>query len=369
MKSDVRKKRVGVLMGGLSAEREISMRSGEAVAQALEGRGYDVERVLVDENLDRTLREKAIDVAFLAVHGAYGEDGCLQGFLEILGIPYTGSSVTACASAMDKHVAKQLFRIHNLPTPPSYKLDAEAATSASETHGSFGFPVYVKPRRSGSSLGGGRAQNLEELDTQIADAFAYDDHILVEQFIEGREITVGVLNGKALGALEICTASGVYDYEAKYDSKETRYLPLRGLEEQRVSEQTLASLLRIAESAHACLGASGATRVDFILSPERNEYLLEVNMIPGLLPTSLLPRIAAQAGIDYGSLCEAMLESAQCHGASRQPRPSNAASAAKAEPTLNTGRKPLPSPQLGGENGRKKTSSYRQDAVMLAAGK
>ena len=147
------RRRVGVLLGGLSAEREVSLRTGESVAAALEERGHEVVKILVDRGVDQVLRQTPIDVAWIALHGRWGEDGCIQGLLEMLGIPYTGSGVLASALAMDKLKAKELFRLHNVPTPPYYVVDAEGLSEIDEVHGSFGFPVVVKPRREGSSIG------------------------------------------------------------------------------------------------------------------------------------------------------------------------------------------------------------------------
>src|SRR5687767_6324078 len=186
--------RVGVVMGGSSAEREISLRSGEAVAEALAGLGHDVTRIVLgagDEAL-RQLVDAELDVAFLSLHGRLGEDGCVQGLLELLGIPYTGSSVLSSALAMDKVKAKELFRLHNVPTPPYYLVHAGDDLADLETmHGSFGFPVVVKPRGEGSSLGVRKADNMRELVAGIESALELDEVALVERFVPGIEINVG----------------------------------------------------------------------------------------------------------------------------------------------------------------------------------
>ena len=199
----MKSKRVGILMGGMSAERDVSLRTGEGIYEALKERGYDVVRIFVDRDIDRVLRQNPIDVAFLALHGTYGEDGCVQGLLEIMGIPYTGSSVMASALAMDKLKAKQLFRLYNVPTPPYYMVNQVELGDLAEVHGSFGFPAFVKPRCQGSSVGAGRAEDLADLRTRCEEALRFDEHALVERYVAGREINVGVLDVKALGAIEI----------------------------------------------------------------------------------------------------------------------------------------------------------------------
>src|SRR5689334_14288430 len=203
-------------MGGVSAERDVSLRTGEGIYEALAERGYNVTKIFVDRELDRTLRNQPIDVAFLALHGTYGEDGCIQGLLEILGIPYTGSGVLASALAMDKLKAKELFRLHNVPTPPYYSVEAEQVGDLEELHGSFGFPAFVKPRRSGSSVGAGKADDLGELKLRVDEAVQFDRSVLVERFVPGREVAVGILDGRALGAIEIVPKGSFYDYRSKY---------------------------------------------------------------------------------------------------------------------------------------------------------
>lgn len=298
-------KRIGVLLGGTSEEREISLKTGEAVFAALADRGYDVVKIDVGADIDVVLRATPIDVAFLALHGRYGEDGCIQGLLEIMGIPYTGSSVLASALAMDKLKAKELFRLHNVPTPPYYHLDAKALGRLEDVHGSFGFPVVVKPRRQGSSIGVTRANDLVSLRGGVEDALRFDRHVLVERFIRGREIAVGILDGKALGAIEIAPKNAFYDYSAKYRPGMSEYFfPAR------LSPARYRNVCTIAERASACLDCTGATRVDVIATEGENEYVLEVNTLPGLTTTSLLPKIAAAAGYDFGDLCEAILASA-----------------------------------------------------------
>ncbi len=321
--------RVGVVMGGSSAEREISIRSGEAVVGALSGLGYDVTPVVLGSGADalNELAQAELDVAFLALHGRLGEDGCVQGVLELLGIPYTGSSVLASALAMDKMKAKELFRLHNVPTPPYYVFGAEhVAIDLGEVHGSFGFPVIVKPRREGSSLGVARANDLSELAQAIDCALGYDSSVLVERFIEAKEVAVGILDGRVLGAIEIAPHSGVYDFHSKYTPGMTDYfMPAR------LPAARYRGVLNLAERAAQALDTSGAVRVDLLVTEGQNEYVLEVNTLPGMTESSLLPKIAAAAGFGFAELCEAILASATLHTGTKRP---TAEVAATAEPAI-----------------------------------
>jgi D-alanine-D-alanine ligase len=302
-------RRVGVLMGGTSGEREVSLRTGEGVAHALETRGHDVVRVIVgDEPIDRTLREASVDVAFLALHGRGGEDGCIQGMLELLGIPYTGSSVLASALAMDKLKAKEMFRLHNIPTPPYYvATEAELATLA-ELHASFGFPVIVKPRNEGSSIGLAKADDMDALRAGILAALEHDKWALVERYVKATEVHVGLLDGGVLGCIEVAPKGGLYDYTSKYTPGHTDYvIP------PRIAPTRARGVMNLAERAARALGCTGAVRVDVLVTEGENEYVLEVNTLPGMTPTSLLPKIAESAGIDYGTLCEMILDGAELH--------------------------------------------------------
>jgi D-alanine-D-alanine ligase len=317
-------RRVGVVMGGSSGERDVSMRSGTAVAAALADRGHDVVPVVLGDNEDvaSALAKARIDSAFLALHGRYGEDGCVQAVCELLGVPYTGSSVLSSALAMDKVKAKELFRLHNVPTPPYYTISADdERADLEDTHGSFGFPVMVKPRSEGSSLGLSRANSMSELARAVDSALQYDDVVLVERFITGREITVGILDGRVLGAVEVAPISGVYDYESKYTPGRTEYF-----QPARIPATRLRGVLNLAERAAKALDCSGAVRVDLLVTEGENEYVLEVNTLPGMTETSLLPKIASAAGYDFGSLCEAILDGARLHQGTKKSRTASRAS-------------------------------------------
>ena len=308
-------RRVGVVMGGASAEREISLRSGQAVQAALERLGHDVTPIVLGTGTDPFLALCAsdVEVAFLALHGRFGEDGCVQGLLELMQIPYTGSSVLSSALAMDKLKAKEMFRLHNVPTPPYYVLDAEQADDLDEVHGSFGFPVVVKPRREGSSLGISRVTQPSELRPAVELALSFDDSLVVERFVKAKEIAVGILDGRVLGAIEVAPKSGFYDFESKYTPGATEYfMPAR------LPETRYRGVLNLAERAAHALDTSGAVRVDLLVTEGQNEYVLEVNTLPGMTPTSLLPKIAKGAGFDFDALCAAILERATLHASMPQ---------------------------------------------------
>jgi D-alanine-D-alanine ligase len=313
------KKRVGVLMGGDSAEREVSLRTGDGVAKALLARGHEVVPVVLGDgpgdDVAAAIKAGRIDVAFLALHGRGGEDGCIQGLLELLRIPYTGSSVLASALAMDKLKAKEMFRLHNVPTPPYYSVLASDLTDIQELHGSFGFPAIVKPRSEGSSVGLSKCEDMVQLMHGIDAALTHDSHALVERFIRGREIHVGMLNGRVLGAIEVIPKGGLYDYNAKYTAGQTDYVCPPDMPATR-----MIGVMNLAERAARALGCTGACRVDLLVTEGENEYVLEVNTLPGMTPTSLLPKIAANAGIEYGALCEDILSGARLHNHSDRSR-------------------------------------------------
>jgi D-alanine-D-alanine ligase len=308
----LRDKMIGILMGGVSAEREISLASGEAVYKALCKRGYNVQRLLVDNDVDEVLRQAEVGVVFNALHGRYGEDGCVQGLLELRGIPYTGSGVLASALAMNKFKAKDLFRLYNLPTPPYYVLRREQMLDLGEIHDAFGFPVVVKPAGEGSSVGVSIARDMRELRRACGKAFSLDQTILVERYIPGQEVHVGILNGRALGAIGIIPHNDFFDYESKYTAGHAHFqMPAR------LSPQRYRGVLNQALRAHEALGCTGATRVDMIVSDLGNEYILEINTLPGLTAQSVLPRIASHAGVGYEDLVVEVLENAKLHTAVR----------------------------------------------------
>lgn len=296
-------KKIGVLMGGLSAEREVSLKSGAAVYKALLASGYDAVAIDVGRDLAGRLVAEGVEVAFICLHGRYGEDGAVQGLLELLGIPYTGSGVLASALAMDKIFAKKIFAASGMTiTPYVVFRQGEAATVAALP---FSLPVVVKPSREGSSVGVSIVKTAETLQAAMDAAFRYDREILVEQYVKGREIQVGILDGRAIGAIEIVPKNEFYDFEAKYtDGMATHILPAP------LPPAQYAALLKAGEQAHGCLGCSGYSRVDFIVTPAGGAYVLEVNTLPGMTALSLLPEIAQGAGIGFAELVERILLSA-----------------------------------------------------------
>ena len=297
-------------MGGLSSERELSLRTGEAVHAALVDRGHDAVKVFVDSDLDLVLRAEHVDLAFLALHGRYGEDGCVQGLLELFGIPYTGSSVLASALAMDKLKAKELFRLHNLSTPPYY-VHVRGEGAPGDQHGSFGFPSVVKPRAEGSSLGVRRVDEVDELDVAVEEALRFDDHVLVERYIEGTEVHVAVLGGRPLGAVEVDRAGRMFDYAARHHAAMPLYVP------PRLSAERLRGALTMAMRASRALECTGLCEVDIVVSERGNEHVLEVDTQPSLAAHALVPKIAHASGMSFEELVEAVLCEARLHTARR----------------------------------------------------
>ncbi len=299
-RDELKQKKIGVLLGGLSAEREISLRTGTAALQALERLGYQVVAIDAGTDLPEQLREAEVEVAFIALHGRFGEDGRVQGLLEMLQIPYTGSGVLASSMAIDKVVTKQMLLYHELPTP-GFDFMRPGDSGDSLFQRCKHLPLVVKPSREGSTIGISIARSREALRHGIDTAAALDGTVLVEEYIDGIELTVSVLNGQALPIIQIVPKEGFYDYQAKYTAGETKYLlpaPIDPLSYQRVQQAAVA--------ACRALGCRGAARVDFMLR-EREFYCIEVNTIPGMTETSLLPKAARQAGIGFDELVEQIL--------------------------------------------------------------
>lgn len=297
-------KRIGVLMGGLSAEREVSLKSGMAVHQALLKRGYDSTAIDVRHNVADLLREERIEVAFVALHGRYGEDGCIQGLLELLQIPYTGSGVLASALAMHKLYSKQAFAAAGLTITP-YVAVRRGETLTAEAL-PFGLPVVVKPVQEGSSVGVSIVKTVDALQAALDDAFRYDATVLVEGYVKGQEVQVGILDDQPVGAIEIIPKKEFYDYEAKYtDGMAEHVFPAR------LAPELYAKVQQLGLKAHQALGCSGYSRVDFLVTEAGDCYLLEVNTLPGMTALSLLPEIAQKgAGLDFETLVERIVASA-----------------------------------------------------------
>ena len=307
--------RVGVLLGGISSERAVSLRSGAAMVAALARRGYRVQAIDAGRDLNERLRQQPIDVALLAVHGCWGEDGQLQGLLETLAIPYSGSGVAASAIGMDKVLTKRLLRDAGIATPPwwSFRLaadDAAAIAAAVATLSTTPHDWFVKPASGGSSVATGRATDPPQLAAALQRAAAVAPTQLVEQTIVGAEVTVSVLNGVALPAIQICPREGFYDYTNKYSQGRTDYL----IPPRDVDSALLPKLAALAELAYNTIGCRGVARVDFIVTAAGDVWLLEINTLPGMTETSLAPKAAAAVGITFDELVERMLESATLDG-------------------------------------------------------
>jgi D-alanine-D-alanine ligase len=348
-------KKIGVFMGGISTEREVSLRSGAAIYSALKGLSYNAvgititnqssvnsqqssEQSLVnshsslvkpsdqcpvtsDQKNDQrpvtddlstnssfitcypsqiceVLNGEGVEMAFIALHGGYGENGSIQGMLEVLGIPYTGSGVLASALAMDKEASKKIFIYHNIPVAAFVVLSKEQRAKRIE----FNLPWVVKPATEGSSVGVSIVREEVRFREALEKAFSFGSRVIVEKFIGGKEIHIGILNDTVLGGVEVRPSLEFYNYEAKYTAGLTKYIlpPEIGTEAYKKAKD-------IALSAHIALGCKGATRVDLRVDSEGNPYVLEVNTIPGMTEMSLLPKIARLAGFDFSGLIEEIL--------------------------------------------------------------
>ena len=295
--------RVAVLMGGPSAEREVSLKSGNAVLAALKRQGVDAHGMDTDKSSVRILEDGKFDRVFIALHGRWGEDGVIQGILEVLDIPYTGSGVLGSALGMDKLRSKYLWLATGFPTPEFVVL--EPGTDLNQVAAKLGLPVFVKPVREGSSLGVSKAKTVAELKAAREMAAKYDDKVIAERFIDGAELTCGILGDLALPLIRIETDREFYDYEAKYILDTTRYVCPCGLPANQ--ERTIQQLaLRV----FAAIGCSGWGRVDFMLDKAGHPYALEVNTVPGMTDHSLVPKAAKQAGMDFDELVIRILEKA-----------------------------------------------------------
>ncbi len=296
---------IGILCGGPSAESEISVRSGTAIYEALRSTKLSVSLVKLSNDIDRIpeeIKKSGISCAFIALHGRFGEDGTVQALLEGLGIPYTGSTVESSRYAMDKIAARHRWIAARLPVPRMVLAEPiNAAARAKEIK----FPLMVKPVEQGSSIGMTIVDSAEQLPAAAENAGRYGEVIMLEELLPGPEYTVGILEDKPLPVIQVVPKNRFYDYEAKYTPGMTEYrvpAPLAESETRRMQE--------IALRAHEVLGCRCYSRVDFILTPDRGPVLLELNTIPGMTETSLLPKAAAAAGISFPELCRRMLESA-----------------------------------------------------------
>ncbi len=301
--------KVAVLKGGRSLERGVSLRSGARVEDALQRLGHEPLPIDAGGDLVERLLDERPDVAFVAMHGQGGEDGTAQELLEILGVPFTGPGVAACARCMDKVLAKHELRGAGVPTPDWFAFNETAfrelgaADALGRLEQRLGFPLVVKPSRGGSALGVKFAAGREEIPGALVSAFSYDDRVLLERFVEGRELAVSVLGGEPLPVVEAIPGGGDrYDFEARYEIGRTEFVCPAGL-----SEEQTAAVTRTALAAYEALGCAGFSRVDLILAAD-GPQVLEVNAIPGLTDTSLLPQAAEAAGVSFEDLVKRILE-------------------------------------------------------------
>lgn len=293
--------KVGVLFGGKSAEREISLLSGNAVLDALVGAGVNAHGFDPGERDLGQLAAEKFDRVFIALHGRYGEDGCIQGALEMMGIPYTGSGVMASAIGMDKWRTKLLWQAAGLSTPASALLAADSDFAAVAHR--LGLPLFVKPAREGSSIGMSKVKTTDELKAAWETAAQYDDLVLAETFIDGGEYTCAVLGERALPMVRLLPKGEFYDYEAKYFRNDTEYRCPCGLPAAQE-----ADIQALCMQAFRVVGCRGWGRVDVMLDRSGRPYLLEINTSPGMTSHSLVPMAAAAAGLDFAALCVAILE-------------------------------------------------------------
>jgi D-alanine-D-alanine ligase len=294
--------RVAVVMGGPSAEREVSIESGQAVMRALATLGHDAQSLDFDGRFVDALREIAPDVVFNALHGTGGEDGTIQGILEWLGIPYTGSDVTSCALAMDKHLTKKLLTAEGLPTPAWDTFDLSGGTLPL-LPGSLNLPLVVKPRSSGSSSGVSIVRTHEEWTKAMINVAPRTTQVIAEEYIPGREFASGVLGEEALPLVEIIAGDEFYSYDAKYKPGGSRHLV-----PAPIDDDLTARLQMLALSVHRLLGLRDYSRTDIIVTKEGRPYILEINALPGLTPLSLLPDEVRAAGISFEALIERLLQ-------------------------------------------------------------
>lgn len=304
-------KRIGVLMGGRSGEREVSLRSGKGVLESLRHQGYDAVGIDVDENVDVRLRENRVEIAFITLHGKGGEDGAVQGLLETLRIPYTGSGVAASALSMNKYLTKLVLEQNGIPFPTTIYLEPPMTFEAvrEKIFSRTELPVILKPLAEGSSIGIAVAHDETELRDLTGKLLADYPRIIAEPFISGREITVGVIGAgdspRALPILELVPKNEFYDYQAKYTKGMTELIC-----PARLDEKTTREAQKIAVKTHLALGCNGVSRVDFIVDRRNNPYVLELNTIPGMTETSDLPEEIRAEGGSYDSLALEILASA-----------------------------------------------------------
>jgi D-alanine-D-alanine ligase len=299
-------KNIGVLMGGNSAERDVSVRSGLAVYQVLQELGYNAVLIDVGKDVVNVLKKEKVRFVFLALHGGTGENGSIQGMLDVLRIPYTGSGVLASALAMDKEASKKIFSYHGLPVPSfvtvSKKIKGKKGADLSLPSVEFPLPWVLKPVAEGSSIGVHLVKEEGMLNEMLGKAFSHGKKVIIERFIDGKEVHIGMLGQRVLGGVEVRPSLEFYNYEAKYTSGLTEYvLP------PEINGELYERAKDVALQAHRALGCSGVSRVDLIIDREGTPYVLEVNTLTGMTTTSLIPKIALHAGLSFQNLIEEII--------------------------------------------------------------
>jgi D-alanine-D-alanine ligase len=305
----LKNKKIGVLYGGLSSEREISIKSGKAVLSALKKLKLKAVGIDATRDVAEKIKKANIDIAYVILHGPMGEDGTIQGMLEIMGIPYTCSGVVACALSMDKDISKKLFRCNGIPTPDwtvirQFEPFAEIKK----------YPVVVKPVSQGSALGLTIVKKDSQLAVAVKEAFKYDNEIMVENFVSGKEITVGVLNGKALPVIEIIPKGEFYDFKSKYQKGGSRHII-----PARISGKVYLSAQSYAEKIFKIFKCKTLCRVDMMVDKSNKIWVLENNTIPGMTATSLLPDASKSVGYDFNNLVLKIVESALYDSKKKKP--------------------------------------------------
>lgn len=307
---------VAVLSGGLSLERDVSLRSGRRVSEALADQGHTVTRLDLDGDLVRTIADGDFEVAFLALHGKAGEDGTIQGLLDLLGIPYTGPDATASALAWDKAVCKGVWQRGGLPTPEWVAISSDAirdmgaAVALERVVGRLGLPVVVKPAQGGAAMGVRLVRTAEDLPAALVASLSYHDVVLVERYVAGTEIAVSVVDGLPLPPVEVVPKEGTYDYAARYTHGATEFFV-----PARLEGSAAAGAQDTALAAYRTIGCRRVTRADMIVDASGTAWLLELDTCPGMTETSLLPLAAQAAGWEFGSLCDRLVASAVAGGA------------------------------------------------------
>lgn len=303
--SELKRTLIGVISGGDSPEREVSIKTGRTVLSALRRLGYRAKLIMADKNLAKKILRMKVGVVFNALHGGLGENGCVQGMLEVLGIPYTGSGLLASAVCMDKIKTKEILTANKIPTPPYFVISEKNKEYVCLRK----FPVVVKPSDAGSSIGVTIVYDRENFSKAVKNAFKYSKEIIVEDFIPGKEVTVAILDDRALGAMEVVPKEDFLSYRVKYTP---------GLEDFKIPpplpQKTLEKVIEFSEKAHRVLGCRCYSRVDTRVTSAGKVYILEVNTLPGLTELSYLPKIAEWRGLSYDSLINRILLDADLKG-------------------------------------------------------